>query len=270
MENLRVYGEPPYEIAVVHGGPGAGGEMVPIARELAPDWGVLEPIQTATSLDSQVEELREVVEVYGDPPLILIGFSWGAWLSFITAARHPDLVRKLILVASGPLEASYVAELHETRMSRLPAEERSEFEAAIEGLRDPAIRDKDAFIRRLEVLASRADAYDPVARASGTAGKVAARGDIFQEVWERAEQMRKCGELLELGKRIRCPVVAVHGDYDPHPAEGVERPLAAVLDRFRFVLLEHCGHMPWIERQARDAFFGVLRNEISGEADWAA
>ena len=109
-----------------------------------------------------------------------------------------------------------------------------------------------------------------MARVSGTSDKVAARGDIFQEVWQRAEEMRKRGELLELGRRIRCPVVAVHGDYDPHPGEGVERPLTTVLDRFRFVLLEHCGHMPWIERQARDAFFGVLRNEISGEADWSA
>jgi pimeloyl-ACP methyl ester carboxylesterase len=57
-------------------------------------------------------------------------------------------------------------------------------------------------------------------------------------------------------------VVAIHGDYDPHPAEGVEKPLDSVLRRFRFVLLKNCGHRPWAERQARDAFYRVLEEEL--------
>ena len=57
--------------------------MAPVARELASDMGVLEPLQTANSVDGQVEELKNVLEKYGNPPLILIGFSWGAWLSYI-------------------------------------------------------------------------------------------------------------------------------------------------------------------------------------------
>ena len=47
MQNPRIYGDPPYQVALLHGGPGAGGEMAPVARELAGDRGVLEPIQTA-------------------------------------------------------------------------------------------------------------------------------------------------------------------------------------------------------------------------------
>mgnify|MGYP002065730678 CR=1 FL=1 len=31
---------------------------------------------------------------------------------------------------------------------------------------------------------------------------------------------------------------------------------------FRFVLLDHCGHKPWIERQAAQAFYDVLRREL--------
>ena len=37
MSNLRTYGEPPFGVAVIHGGPGAGGEMAPVARVLAYD-----------------------------------------------------------------------------------------------------------------------------------------------------------------------------------------------------------------------------------------
>jgi len=64
---------------------------------------------------------------------------------------------------------------------------------------------------------------------------------------------------LELGKKIRCPVIAIHGDYDPHPYEGVKTPLSHILRDFRFILLEHCGHRPWVERAARDRFYKVLK-----------
>ena len=86
MKNLRKYGKTPYKIAVIHGGPGAGGEMAPVARELASGWGVLEPLQTSASLEGQIEELKTVLEKNGDLPITLVGFSWGAWLGFIFAA----------------------------------------------------------------------------------------------------------------------------------------------------------------------------------------
>ena len=88
------------------------------------------------------------------------------------------------------------------------------------------------------------------------------RSDIFQAVWGAAAEMRKTGTLLSMGQRIVCPVVAVHGDFDPHPAEGVEKPLSGVLKDFRFILLANCGHTPWIERQARDAFYEVMEKEL--------
>lgn len=43
MKNLRKYANEPFKIAVIHGGPGAPGEMAPVARELSSVRGVLEP-----------------------------------------------------------------------------------------------------------------------------------------------------------------------------------------------------------------------------------
>src|SRR5438093_128257 len=103
--NLRTYGSPPFRVVVIHGGPGAPGEVAPVARRLAAARGVLEPLQTADSVRGQVEELREVIETGATPPVTLIGWSWGAFLSFILAARHPMLVGKLVLVSSGPFTA---------------------------------------------------------------------------------------------------------------------------------------------------------------------
>jgi len=48
--NPRVYGNKPYHVAVIHGGPGAPGEMAPVARELSLSTGVLEPLQTTETV----------------------------------------------------------------------------------------------------------------------------------------------------------------------------------------------------------------------------
>jgi len=263
VETVRKYGTTPFNVAVIHGGPGAAGEMAPVARELASECGVLEPIQTATSLTGQVEELAEILEAQADPSRILIGFSWGAWLSFIVAARYPDLVEKLILVGCGPFRETYIATLQETRLERLDEEERRAFHAVVEALSDPGIADKDRLLARLGTLTRKSDSYDPIANEDEASDDVGLQGHMFQKVWQEAAELRRSGALLKLGRRIQCPVVAIHGDYDPHPAEGVRGPLSAVLDDFRFVLLENCGHKPWIERQAKDAFYGLLRGELA-------
>jgi len=262
MRNLRSYGKAPFNVAVIHGGPGAGGEMAPVARELASGWGILEPIQTATSLQGQVEELKTVLEKNGDLPVTLIGFSWGAWLSFIVAAHYPALVKKLILVGSGPYEHKCAEEIQETRLSRLSEAERAEYNSIIRMLNDPVAEGKPAAFARLGALASRTDKYDPIMNESDESESVGGQGNIFHSVLKDAVEMRRSGRLLELAGQIQCPVVAIHGDYDPHPAEGVQTPLSAILKSFRLILLEKCGHKPWVERQARAKFYGILKDEL--------
>ena len=104
MINLRKYGESPFTIAVIHGGPGAPGEMKPIAEELSKTYGVLEPLQTKDSLDGQLEELKSVLMENASIPITLIGHSWGAMLGFIFTAKNPALVKKLALLSSGIFE----------------------------------------------------------------------------------------------------------------------------------------------------------------------
>ena len=69
MQNPRIYGENPYGIAVIHGGPGAPGSMAPVARELSKICGTVEPLQTQNTLDEQVEELKRIKasEDFGGP-----------------------------------------------------------------------------------------------------------------------------------------------------------------------------------------------------------
>jgi len=260
VKNLRTYGKTPFSTVVIHGGPGAPGEMAPVAREIASHRGVLEPLQTAASLEGQIRELKTVLEKNGDLPVTLIGFSWGAWLSFISSARYPAIVKKLVLIGSGGFEETYAARIQETRLNRLSEEERIEARSLIDVLENPAAEDKKTAFARFGTLFSKADAYDPIKYKSEV---IDYQVDIFQSVWKDAAELRRSGKLLALGKHIKCPVVAIHGDYDSHPAEGVQKPLSAILKNFRFILLKNCGHMPWIERQARDRFYRILKGELS-------
>ena len=259
MTNLRACGLAPFHVAVIHGGPGAAGEMAPVARQLARSCGVLEPLQTAGTLAGQIEELRAVLDTHGDPPITLIGHSWGAWLGYLLSARHPGLVRKLILVGSGPFTERYAAAVEETRLSRLSPAQRAEFQSLAATLADPSTEARDLALARLGALAALADDYDPL---PSTDEPVTVQADLFRAVWPEAAELRRRGELLAAGRRIQCPVVAIHGDYDPHPAQGVEEPLAAVLADFRFILLPRCGHRPWRERHAHGAFYQLLEAEI--------
>jgi pimeloyl-ACP methyl ester carboxylesterase len=211
------------------------------------------------TIAGQIEELRAVLTAYGDPPVTLIGHSWGAWLGCLLSARHPALVRKLILVGSGPFEERYVAAVHESRLSRLSPAEREEFQSLAAKLADLSTESQDVALARLGALAPQADAYDPLPARDEP---VTVQAAIFQGVWPEATELRRSGQLLTTARRIQCPVVAIHGDYDPHPAPGVQRPLAAALPDFRFVLLSCCGHKPWLERHARDTFYQILEAEL--------
>jgi pimeloyl-ACP methyl ester carboxylesterase len=258
--NLRKYGLEPFAVAVIHGGPGALGEMAPVARELSILMGVLEPLQTATTLELQVRELKAVLEKHAAPPLTLIGFSWGAMLSYIFAARHPSFVRKLLLVGSAPYDKKYAANITRIRLSRLTKQESEQALSLMQILNHSSVADKNTIMARLGKLLFRADSYDPLPHDDEI---LECRYDVFQGVWKQADQLRSSGKLLELGKRIKCPVVAIHGDYDPHPAEGVAEPLSRILKDFSFILLEKCGHRPWLEASARDRFYNILKQELA-------
>lgn len=257
--NVRTYGQAPYKVAVLHGGPGAPGTMAPVAREISSDMGVLEPLQTATSVDGQVQELKAQLEANADLPVILIGSSWGAWLSYIFAARYPRFASKIILVGSGGFKEEYAEKILETRLNRLSSAEREEALGLIEALDGAMVQDKNSLMARLGDLFSKTDSYNHLTLDTEA---IECGYDVYEKVWREAADLRRSGELLEAGKLIRCPVVAIHGDYDPHPAEGVEKPLSTILGDFRFVLLKNCGHEPWLEKEAGDQFFEIVRAEL--------
>jgi len=259
---LRLYGREPFIIAVVHGGPGARGSVAPVAKELSHYFGVLEPLQTKTTVEGQVDELFNELSVYASFPITLIGHSRGAWLSVFFTNKYPDSINKLILVGSGPFEEKYVEALDNTRKKRVTKKESEKYVSVLKRLNDPNIAVKDTLIARLGQLADKTDNYCIVESAIEFMDENSADVGTYQSVWAEAAAMRKSGELLAIASKIKCPVVAIYGDYDPHPLEGVKIPLAENLKDFRIVLLNNCGHSPWKENYAKAEFFEIMKNEL--------
>ena len=266
MKNYRLYGNAPYTAAVIHGGPGALGSVAAIARRLTHmGFGVIEPLQTRNSISQLVDELHETLSENGGEQTTLIGHSWGAWLTWLYAAAYPSNVKKLILVGSGPFEAAFVPSIDATRKSRLSVEQAAEMDAIFAALNNPDTLEKDTWIKRFSLLPN-TDDFAPVIIETDIEDSIENDGTAIGNILPEAAHMRATGELLDLSKHILCPVIAVHGDYDPHPAEGVQLPLSKKLNNFRFYLLSHCGHSPWKERYAMDEFYEIIANELLEKA----
>lgn len=261
IPTYRSYGQEPFKAAVVHGGPGAPGSAGGMAQALSDTVGVLEPLQSADSVDGQVEELAQTLVDHADPPVVLVGHSWGAWLVLLTATRHPELVRKLVLVAGGPFEDRYVETMKQRRMERVPEPHRERAQDLLHGLSRPGgLTDEE--LSDLDQMLRGTDDYDRL-DAPSDPPDFGFQPELHARIWAEAKELRTSGELLRQAGLVKCPVVAVHGDHDPHPAEGIRDPLGKVVSNLRFVLFEKCGHEPWHERHAREPFLDLMRRECS-------
>lgn len=261
MAIINKYGKAPFKTVLVHGGPGAAGELKPLAEMLKQYCGIVEPYQTALTVNGQIEELKQAITQNGCYPVNLVGYSWGAWLSYLTAARYPDIVNKLILISSGPFESHYAENIMDTRLSRLSDSEKEKALKLFEELQQSTDREKREGFVEFGKLMSKADSFSPIHKRKEE-NNIDYRIEIFRSVWPEAEKLRSEGTLLKLGEFIKCPVIAIHGDYDPHPAKGVSIPLKKQIKNFYFELLKKCGHTPWIEEAAKDNFLKILSEQI--------
>ena len=114
-------------------------------------------------------------------------------------------------------------------------------------------RDPDAYRQRTFELSVAGYFADPARARDLTPFRVSAR--VQQSVWESLGDY----DLIADGRlaAIQAPTLIVHGRQDPIPLESSERAAAAM--HARLVVLENCGHVPYVERptemfQAIDTF----------------
>ena len=144
-------------------------------------------------VNGQISELVRCLNHEAGAPCVLVGFSWGAWLAWLTAARHPDCVKKIILVGSGPFESRYAVSLMDVRLIHLDPKEQLEVRALLSLLETGGLEDRNKRLRRLGDLTGE-QAVDPLGECGLLLG---AQGES-----EAAEQhlLGPLDSLVVLGK----------------------------------------------------------------------
>lgn len=188
--------------------------------------------------------------------MTLIGHSWGSWLSVLFAAQYSSKVKKLILVGCAPFEPKYAENIMENRLNRLSDSEKNRFLSLIETLQN---KDNQKNIAVLLEFFKKTDSYEPVRVKENKSFSL----KLHSLIWNEAKNLRKTGQLLDYVDKITCPITIVHVKYDPHPLKGVIKPLEDRGRDVNLIVLEKCGHTPWIEKFAKKEFYSILENEIA-------
>lgn len=250
---VELHGKSPYNTILIHGGPGAIGSLKSCAEELSrlTRSGILEALQSQYSIAGLIEELHlQIIEYCQEKPT-LVGHSWGAWLAVLFAEKYPNICKNIVLVGCPPLADKYVEEISLRRLRNLSDEESKIFQRIIEN------RATDEDMKRIPSILKKSDNYYLESGENPIADK--SDNEMYNKIWNEAAKLRTNGELLTAFKNIQSKLFLIQGVYDPHPIEGVIKPLEENGIPCKTYILEKCGHSPFMEKYAKEKFYDILQ-----------
>lgn len=254
---------------MLHGGPGASHDyLLPQMLELARERELIFYDQrgggrSATedrapiTWRTHVEDLDAVITEMGLEPPTIAGYSWGGLLALLhsveRAANGLALPAALALIDPAPLTRQYraVFEAEFARRQGGPRIAAMRAELAQSGLRE---RDPDAYRQRAFELSVAGYFADPDQARDLTPFRVVGR--VQQSVWESLADF----DLVSALHGLAIPALFVHGREDPIPLASSEEGARAM--GARLVVLERCGHVPYVEQPA--ALFAALEEFLAG------
>jgi len=201
---------------------------------------------------THVEDLGRIADEHRLEPLSIVGYSWGAMLALLYAIeqrRNPHLIppARLALINPAPLTREYRRQFDAefARRQASPEIQRLREELNASGLRE---RDPAAYRQRAFELSVAGYFSDPHKATNLTPFRVIGR--IQQSVWQSLGDFNLFPDL----EAIKIPSIVIHGRDDPIPlASSSEAANALGTD---LVLLDDCGHVPYVEQP--DRLFAAL------------
>ena len=206
------------------------------------EFEAVETTQKALSIEGQIEELHQIVK----EPAILIGHSWGAFLSILFAEKYPDLVKKLILIGCPSFDQKEAEGIMERRFTRLSETEVDQLNSYM--------TDLEHHFEEAALLIGKADSYDPMPKSNSP---FRASYETFKNIQPEIKKLRQSGQLLEAVKKIHCPIIVIQGTYDPHIFD-----IPQGIPTLELIVLPKCGHSPWTEKQAQTEFLEILTRKL--------
>ncbi len=241
---------------LVHGGPGAPGDMAPRAHGLEDSFQVLEPWQRASggtplTVARHIADMHQLIESRcGGARPALVGHSWGAMLALAYAAAHPGSAGPLVLIGCGTFDPASRDRLHAILEERTDDRLRRRMERL-------PLDFPDSAERLAEQASLIAPLYSYELITSDPPSEVDARAN--EETWRDMLRLQEEGVYPAALAAIDVPVLMLHGTFDPHPGTMIRASLEPLLPQVEYREWERCGHSPWLEKAARAEFFEELR-----------
>lgn len=262
------YGNPQGQpLVLVHGGPGIAGSLSELGQELKEQGRVIEYDQRGTKrsssegpyeIQNHLEDLRELIISLGLERPILIGHSFGGFLSLCFAATYGELISKVVVVSCAPLTQAAGKEMDERLMSRLSDEEKRRREQLLAMKSDASLSQQEKDDSDLELMRLLFRRY----QFGGKAPLHHLMPRYMPAVMEANKNymaLRNSADLLQMLKKIKSPIIAFHGENDVIPPSGSLPVLSECVENFEGHLLPECGHFPWHEANAKTEFFPRLK-----------
>jgi proline iminopeptidase len=250
---------------VLHGGPGAHHDyLLPqlLALENLPQVGARELLfydqrgggrSRAASPEpitwrTHVRDCADVIREFDLERPTIVGYSWGGLLALLyaaEAARDATLPApgRLVLIDPAAIARQYRDQFERefARRQNSPVVQALRSELEHSGLRTS---DPVAFRQRSFELSVAGYFADPASARDLTPFRVMSRSQ--QSVWDSLDDydLAADGSLA----RIRIPTLIVHGRQDPIPLASSAQCADAM--GARLVVLENCGHVPYVEQPA--------------------
>lgn len=247
---------------VLHGGPGAGDMNEGLVEELDGLYECVRYHQRGLapsdapgpySVDIFVADVIAVLDALGWNQATLIGHSWGGLLAQHVAAGHPGRVEALIgictLGAAGPdggwslLDSALEERLPKDLAEKVAAIDKKLY--AGEGTED----DVDVMLRTCWPY------YFADPSSAPPFVRMTSNSEVYSQVHASALEQYVLGHPEAGLKKYENPALFISAAQDVAAADPV-RATVDFMPNGKFVLLENCGHFPWLEQP------GAIRAEV--------
>jgi len=244
-------------VLVLSGGPGEDiNSMQGIADELAKKYRCIMWEQRGTgrsklprydsstiNLNAYMEDIEALRKQLHAEKFVVVGNSWGMILGLAYAGTHPDAVRAVVTIGSGPITFEYLGVFSDNQFARLGACELEVREFWKDPAREAADSNRAAF-ERLRA-ATIAYFYDRK-KALQMASELKPEDYNFRvpPAFLKAEGKYDFRPKL---KTIVAPVLLLQGRQDLAGEANVDEA-HSLIKNSTLAFIDKCGHMPWLEQ----------------------
>jgi proline iminopeptidase len=195
------------------------------------------------NLNAYVEDIEALRRHLHAEKFIVIGNSWGMILGLAYAGTHPDAVRAVVTIGSGPITFEYLGVFSDNQLARLGA-----CELEVRNFwKDPAREAADSNRAAFERLRAAAIAYFyDRKKALQMAAELDPKDYNFHVPPAFLSAEGKYDFRPKL-KTITAPVLLLQGRQDIAGEANIIE-VHSLIKNSSLAFIDKCGHMPWLEQ----------------------